>query len=255
MKKIPKLFQMVGIILLIYFSFIVLFDYLLNQVIPTSLLRMYMFFIIAGVVAVFTFTEGSTEELLAPIMEMMENPAHRKVRNAVLTVMPILAGAYLYSQMVPSVAAPVELRSIHPAPPSSAKLFGQRYDLQTLENPLRKYEKDDPEKFSELVKEGARVYIENCHICHGDKLDGQGLYAVRLNPTPLSFRDVGTIAQLQESYLFWRISTGGPGLPDEAAPWISSMPVWQEFLNEEEIWQVILFLYDYTGHRPRTWEE
>lgn len=255
MRKIPRLFQMIGIILLIYFSFIVLFDYLLGQVIPSSLLRMYMFFVIAGVVAVFTFTDGSTEELLAPIMEMMENPEKRKVRNAVLTVMPVLVGAYLYSQMVPSVEAPVELRSIHPAPPSSVKLFGKRYNLQTLVNPLRKYEKDDPEKFRELVREGARVYIENCHICHGDKLDGQGLYSVRLNPTPLNFRDVGTIAQLQESYLFWRISTGGPGLPDEAAPWISSMPVWQEFLTEEEIWQVILFLYDYTGHRPRTWEE
>jgi hypothetical protein len=32
------------------------------------------------------------------------------------------------------------------------------------------------------------------------------------------------------------------------------MPVWQNFLNEEEIWKVILFLYDYTGHRPRAWE-
>ena len=255
MRKIPKLFQMVGIILLIYFSFIVLFDYLLDQVIPSSLLRMYMFFVIAGVVAVYTFTDGSTQELLAPIMEMMENPVYRKIRNVVLTMIPVLAGAYFYSQMVPSVAAPVELRSIHPAPPSSVKLFGKRFDLQTLENPLRKYEKENPEKFKALVKEGARVYIENCHTCHGDKLDGQGLYAVGLNPTPLNFRDVGTIAQLQESYLFWRISTGGPGLPDEAAPWISSMPVWQEFLTEEEIWQVILFLYDYTGHRPRTWEE
>lgn len=255
MQRIPRLFQMVGIILLIYFSFIVVFDYLLGQVIPSSLLRMYMFFIVAGVLAVFTFTDESTKELLVPIKVMMEDPEKRRIRNIVLTLVPVLAGAYLYSQMLPSAAAPVELRSIHPAPPSSIKLFGKRYDLQTLVNPLRKYEKDDPEKFRELVKEGARVYIENCHSCHGDKLDGQGLYAPGLNPTPLNFQDVGTIAQLQESYLFWRISTGGPGLPDEAAPWISSMPVWQEFLTEEEIWQVILFLYDYTGHRPRSWEE
>src|SRR4030067_882934 len=71
--------------------------------------------------------------------------------------------------------------------------------------------------------------------------------------TPLNFQDVGTIAQLQESFLFWRIATGGPGLPGEAAPWISSMPVWQEFLKEDEIWKVILFLYDYTGRQPRSW--
>ncbi len=32
------------------------------------------------------------------------------------------------------------------------------------------------------------------------------------------------------------------------------MPVWQNFLSEEEIWKVILYLYDYTGRRPRSWE-
>ena len=106
-----------------------------------------------------------------------------------------------------------------------------------------------------MVEAGADVYVRNCHFCHGDKLDGQGPYAAGLNPVPLNFQDVGTIAQLQESFLFWRIATGGPGLPDEAAPWISSMPVWEEFLTEEEIWQVILYLYDYTGHEPRSFEE
>ena len=96
--------------------------------------------------------------------------------------------------------------------------------------------------------------MQNCHFCHGDKLDGRGPYAAGLNPLPLSFQDVGTIAQLQESFVFWRIATGGRGLPDEAAPWSSSMPAWQDFLTEEQIWQVILYLYDYTGHEPRTWE-
>ena len=42
-----------------------------------------------------------------------------------------------------------------------------------------------------------------------------GPYAAALNPVPLSFQDIGTIAQLQESFLFWRIATGGPGLPKE----------------------------------------
>jgi mono/diheme cytochrome c family protein len=126
--------------------------------------------------------------------------------------------------------------------------------LLKLENPYRKLEKEDPEQFRELIEEGAEVYIKNCQYCHGDKLDGKGPYADGLNPTPLNFQDVGTIAQLQESYLFWRITTGGPGLPQEAAPWISSMPVWQNFLEEDEVWKVIMFLYDYTGHRPRSWE-
>ena len=33
------------------------------------------------------------------------------------------------------------------------------------------------------------------------------------------------------------------------------MPEWERFLSNEEIWQVILFLYSDTGYRPRTFEE
>ena len=80
---------------------------------------------------------------------------------------------------------------------------------------------------------------------------GDGMYAHGLNPIPTNFTDPGTIAQLQESFLFWRIAKGGPGLPDEGGPWDSAMPAWEKFLKEEEIWEVVLFLYDHTGQRPR----
>jgi mono/diheme cytochrome c family protein len=66
---------------------------------------------------------------------------------------------------------------------------------------------------------------------------------------------VGTIAQLTESFVFWRIAKGGVGLPREGAPWNSAMPAWEDYLTEEEIWAVILFLYEQTGRHPRTWEE
>ena len=251
--RIPKLLQAVLVTAGVYGAFRLVFDVALDHLIPASLLAMYMFFVLAGVFMVFTFTEKGTEELVAPIKALVEDPSKKLIRNIVFAIVPLTAGYYGYSQMLPSFEAPLELRSIHPAPPSSVKAFGKRFNLTTLENPYRKFEKKDPEKFAALVTEGAAVYIENCQYCHGDKLDGKGQYAAGLNPTPLNFQDVGTIAQLQESFLFWRIATGGPGLPKEAAPWISSMPVWQDFLLEDEIWKVILFLYDYTGHRPRSW--
>lgn len=253
-KKIPRLLQMVLTIVGIYFGFVLVFDVMLDHLIPASLLNMYMFFVIAGVLMTFTFTEESTEELVGPIKALVDDPSKKKIRNIVFVILPLLVGVYTYSKLLPSFEAPLELRTIHPAPPSSAKIYGKRYDLMTLENPLRKLEKEDPEKFNEHVQVGARLYMQNCQYCHGDKLDGQGPYAAALNPLPLNFQDIGTIAQLQESYLFWRITTGGPGLPKEATPWLSSMPVWQDFLTEEEVWQTILFLYDYTGHQPRTWD-
>lgn len=253
--RIPRLAQAALAVACIYASFKLVFGVLLGQPIPSSLLTMYMFFVVAGVFMVFTFTEEGARELMAPIRALLEDPRRRRLRNAVFVALPLAAAWFTYARLQPRVEAPVELRSIHPAPPASVKMFGRRFDLQKLENPYRALEKTDAGKFRKLVAEGARVYIENCHFCHGDKLDGKGPYAEGLNPAPMNFQDVGSIAQLQESFLFWRIATGGPGLPAEAAPWISSMPVWQAFLSEDEIWKVILFLYDYTGHRPRSWGE
>lgn len=122
--------------------------------------------------------------------------------------------------------------------------------IEGIENPFR----NDKENLEKYVKEGAEVYYRNCFFCHGDKLDGTGHYAAGFNPTPADFTDTGTIAQLQESYLFWRISKGGPGLPRESHPWNSAMPVWENFLTEEEIWKVILYLYEGAGVSPRTWD-
>jgi hypothetical protein len=33
------------------------------------------------------------------------------------------------------------------------------------------------------------------------------------------------------------------------------MPAWEQFLKEDEMWDAILFLYDFTGLRPRAREE
>ena len=35
----------------------------------------------------------------------------------------------------------------------------------------------------------------------------------------------------------------------------SVMPEWERFLSNDEMWDVILFLYADTGYRPRTFEE
>jgi mono/diheme cytochrome c family protein len=61
-------------------------------------------------------------------------------------------------------------------------------------------------------------------------------------------------ASITESFVFWRIAKGGPGLPREGTPWNSAMPAWEDFLSEDEIWAVILYLYDHSGFQPRRWE-
>ncbi len=146
---------------------------------------------------------------------------------------------------------PPNLRSIHPAPPSEIPFRGKTITLMGLDNPLRQHAESIPA----YTADGKRLYYQNCLPCHGDHLDGQGHYAPGFNPLPANFQDNGTIAQLTESFVFWRVAKGGPGLPREGAPWNSAMPRWEDFLTEREIWSVILFLYDQTGWKPRTWEK
>ena len=227
----------------------------MGQPIPSSLIIMYMFFSVVTILLVMTSTEESTKALFAPIKALVEDPSKALTRNIVFAVVPLMGAGVAYNQVKPSFEAPVELRATHPAPPSSLKAFGKSFNIATLSNPLRQLEKQDPEKFREMVREGGEVYFKNCFFCHGDKLDSKGHYAQGFNPLPLPFQGKDTIAQLQESFVFWRISTGGPGLPKESTPWLSSMPVWQDFLTEEEVWKAILFVYDYTGNVPRSWEK
>ncbi len=139
-------------------------------------------------------------------------------------------------------------------PPATITFKGRTIDLETEDNPYRELETSDPAAFSAHVNNGRRVYIQNCIYCHGDDMEGDGLFAHGFDPIPANFQDATTIAMLQESYLFWRISKGAPGLPAASTPWSSSMPAWENFLSEEEIWDVILFLYEFTDQRPRAKE-
>lgn len=245
---------------LVKFALICLFFYLClkapglvwGKPIPASLISMYMFFIVITVLLVMTIKDDGAKGLFAPIRALVEEPSKKIYRNIVFVVLPI-ASAYIAYGSGAHLAPPVELRSSHPAPPAMVKAYGKTFDLARLENPFRKMERDDPEAFMALVKEGGEIYFRNCFFCHGDKLDGKGHYAHALDPRPLPFAGNDTIAQLQESYVFWRVLKGGPGLPREGGPSISAMPAWEGELTEEEIWKVILFLYDYTGNRPRSW--
>ena len=105
------------------------------------------------------------------------------------------------------------------------------------------------------LEAGKKLDQRWCAQCHGDALAGDGHFANAFTPIPANFRDVGTISMLQESFVFWRVATGGPGLPKAATPWLSAMPVWQNLLTEEEMWKAILYIYAGSGSTPRTWEE
>lgn len=218
--------------------------------VPRSVALQYMLTVLVGVLVWVSASEERWRTFRRPIHDVLVLPERTWVRRSLLVAVPLLVAFVAYDTVRPKVGAPVGLRSVHPAPPTTIDFRGETMQLEGLENPLRAEGRED-----EAYETGMRVYYQNCMACHGDYLDGEGHYAHGYNPTPLPLRGGGTISQLTESHVFWRIATGGPGLPREGAPWDSAMPAWEEFLTEEEIWAVTIFLYRQAGISPRTWGE
>ncbi len=218
--------------------------------VPGSVVFQYMLTVLAGVLLWVSSDEERWTEFREPIRRTMVDPERKWTLRAFLVAIPLLVAWVTWAQVRPSLAAPPSFRAVHPAPPGQISFRGQPLTITGLENPLR-----HEGSIEEHYERGKEIYDRNCLACHGDALDGDGHYAHGFNPAPLSFQDAGTIAQLTESYVFWRIAKGGPGLPSEGTPWNSAMPAWEDFLDEEEIWSVIVFLYEQTGWSPRTWEE
>ena len=191
--------------------------------------------------------EATWNEFKAPLYTLLTERKRRPVvilRAIILIALPVLAGLLVYSWVRQDVSPPAELRSIHPADPGTITVRGEQFVLQGLRNPLRA---EDGTVSAADLEAGREIYITHCVFCHGDALNGHGMFADSLHPRPADFTDTGTIAQLSESYVFWRVAKGGPGLPPEGTPWNSAMPAWEDELTAEEIWQVIAYLYEAAG--------
>ena len=241
----------------------VIFRWAFPPFLPRSLMITYMIITIIGLLLYFSSNDQLWAEFRAPIIATLRDDDRAALRMLFVVTAPMLVGYTAYSVLKPSLETPMEMRQVHPAPPASVQVYGKIYDLATLENPLRmqvlKLLDSDPdaawETYRNVVQAGSVVYYRNCFFCHGDLLGGAGHLAAGLDPVPTNFRDVGTIAQLQESYLFWRITTGGSGLPRDGMPWKSAMPAWHEMLDEADVWNVITFLYDNVEQLPRMWDQ
>ena len=248
--------------LFVWFLGYYFYDAILFPPIPWTLFITYMVMWSIGVFLYISQDTDSFREFREPIVKTIVGE-YKVAQIVVMIAMPILIGFATYKSIYPAYQEPVELRTVHPAPPATTKVHGITYPLESTNNPFRIDEQDkykdsfpfldaDKQEYMKYVTEGGTIFFQNCHYCHGDQLNGIGMFSHVFNPTPANFIDPGTIAMLQESFLFWRVAKGGPGLPNESTPWSSSMPPWEEHLKTDEIWKVVLFEFWYTGHHPRT---
>lgn len=227
------------------------FSYGITPPLPNSIIVLFMAIITIALMAYLSADNEELEEARQSIVRFMVAKEYRTALVIVLLAIPAAVAVWTYASMNEAPQPPSSGRTIHPPPPSSVTFAGNSIDLATANNPYRELEHTDEAAFAAHVANGRRIYFQNCFYCHGDNMQGAGMFAHGYDPLPANFNDATTIAMLQESYLFWRIAKGAPGLPSESTPWSSAMPAWELFLTEEEIWDVILFLYEYTGYEPR----
>lgn len=249
-----KLTQFVLVVLLAYLFFqfgIPALSRALTNVaapVPSHLLwTIYMPIVVLVMLLFVSASEATWREFKAPLQTLVVEQERRGIvvlRTILLIALPLLAGIVAFTRVQSGVSAPAELRSIHPADPGVITVGGEQFVLQGLRNPLRAA---DGSVAPADLEAGQAIYSKNCLFCHGDALDGKGMFAAGLNPRPANFTDPGTIGQLSESYVFWRVAKGGPGLPPEGKPWNSAMPAWEDELTVEELWQVIAYLYEGAG--------
>ena len=222
---------------------------LVDPPIPSSVMSLFMVITTVSMLVFITADNARFEAFLAPLIRLLKEDRLATPRLVLLIVLPLLMGYLTYERVRPRFDAPFEGRSVHPEPPTSFDLHGEVFNVLEDQRPPEMVANKEA-----TVEAGRRIYYRNCMFCHGDYLGGDGHFASAFIPIPANFRDSGTISQLEEPYVFWRIATGGPGLPSGATPWNSSMPVWQDMLTKEEIWQVLAFIYDGSGSTPRAKE-
>ena len=223
--------------------------------IPASVIFIYMGIAVLGIFAYVTSSAERRAAVAGPLVRLMTERSQAPLLALVSVAIPALAAAGVYARMTAPVEAPFFSRTVHPASPSTITLHEKSIDLDAGTNPYAGLKETDPAAWQQHHDNGRRVYYQNCVFCHGDDMGGNGMFVHALNPIPTNFTDPGTIPMLRDTFLFWRISKGGPGMPEEGGPWDSPMPAWEKFLTEEEIWDVVLFLYDFTGFKPRAKEE
>jgi mono/diheme cytochrome c family protein len=221
--------------------------------IPSSVVSIYMGIISMAILAYVSSSQERREEISRPLVRFMTEKRYTALLGAAIVAIPALAAANVYVQMSVPVQPPLFSRTVHPASPSEITVHDKKIDLDAGENPFRALETSNPAEFRKHVENGRRVYYRNCVFCHGDNMSANGMFVHGLDPLPTNFHE--TIPLLRETFLFWRISKGGPGLPEEGGPWDTAMPAWEKILKEDEMWEAILFLYDFTGTRPRAKEE
>lgn len=254
-SKLKNRYLMVWVLLaivIIYFILKSAFPYIWMKIMgkdhllptPGTLMAWYM---IMAVVCLLIYVTSNDQKLKAFVGFLVrgkrETLTTSILRIVILVAFPAWIGWMTFSTGSSTVASPTELRIQHPTLPGK---------FEGLTNPFRK---ESQEKQLVYIEEGKILFQQNCRPCHGSLADGNGPWANAFRLKPANFRDPGTIGTIVENYPVWRIKEGGPGLPDEATFWDSTMPPWEPDFTDDQIWKIIMGEYVTADVSPRQTEQ
>lgn len=226
-----------------------------DPLIPISARAIYMALLIVATLLYITSSDALRAAFWEPFRRMMVEPRRLPLLAVVLVAIPGFVGWRTYAAALPKAVPPPKIRSVHPSPPSTVPFqppgAAEAVTIDVI-NGSSPFHALSPEQYAEKVAHGKVVYYQNCFYCHGDTLEGNGHFVDGVKPPPpANFADRTVIPNFTETYFFWRISKGGPGLPEEGTPYDSTMPVWEKYLSQDDIWSVVAFLGDHVGYEYR----
>ena len=221
---------------------------------PSSVISIYMGIVSIALLAFVSSSEERRDEVSRPLLRLMTEKRFAPLLGAVVVAIPALAAANVYVQMNVPIEPPFFPRTVHPASPPEITVHDKKIAIETGDSPFRQLETSNPEEFRKHVENGRRVYYQNCVFCHGDNMGGNGMFVHGLDPIPTNFADGDTIANLRETFLFWRAAKGGPGTAGRGRPLgFGDAGVGKDSDGRRDLGRRPL-LYDFTGERPRALE-
>lgn len=210
--------------------------------IPGSIVNMYTILTAIWLATYFTVDTERMFAIFRPILYIFNDEGGvgaGKIagRIALCVLFPLIVGFKVYQKVGVSYTPPSDAPGIHFDLPPTFDIEGP-YDW-----------KAGPE-LEDVLSEGGVTFTGHCQPCHGMLADGKGWMSRAWSPKPANFREAGTIAQLAEQSLFWRIREGGIGLPPNTIGYRSVMPRWNDVLSEEDVWKVIKFEFVHAKQGP-----
>lgn len=117
----------------------------------------------------------------------------------------------------------------------SFSMFRHRYAMQNGVDPKYAYATNPLRPTTETLKEGARLFAQDCSACHGATGLGNGPAAKGLNPPPADIAALIHMPMESDGYLYWTIAEGGTALG-------TAMPPFKGTLKDDQIWKLITYL-------------